>query len=162
MTIRKILFLAIFIVALPLHAEQLTGRVVAISDGDTLTILDSSKKQIKIRLGEIDTPESRQPYGNKAKQELSDLAFDKTVIIDVQATDRYGRTVGRVYVDRIDINAELVRRGAAWVYRKYSRDLDLFDMERDAKLNKRGLWNLPESEQVPPWEWRKNKLKQRK
>lgn len=162
MTIKKLLFLAIFIVALPLHAEQFIGRVVAISDGDTLTVLDKNKKQIKIRLGEIDTPESGQPYGSKAKQELSDLAFGRVVKVTVQHTDRYGRTVGRVYVDRIDINAELVRRGAAWVYRKYSRDLDLFDMERDARLNRRGLWNLPESEHIPPWEWRKSKFKQKK
>ena len=161
MTIRKLLFLAIFIIALPLHAEQLTGRVVAISDGDTLTILDSSKKQIRIRLGEIDTPESRQPYGNKAKQELSDLAFGKTATVEVQAIDRYKRTVGRVYIGDVDVNAELVKRGAAWVYRKYVKDYSLFDLEREAKLNRRGLWKLPEAERVPPWEWRKSKVKQR-
>lgn len=161
MNLRKLLFLAIFIIALPLHAEQLTGRVVAISDGDTLTILDSSKKQIKIRLGEIDTPESRQPYGNKAKQELSDLAFGKTATVEVQAIDRYKRTVGRVYVDRIDINAELVRRGAAWVYSQYADDLLLYSLEHEARLNRRGLWKLPDKERVPPWVWRKQKFKQR-
>ena len=161
MNLKKILFLAIFIIALPLHAEQLTGRVVAISDGDTLTILDRSKKQIKIRLGEIDTPESRQSYGSKAKQELSDLAFGKAVTVEVQAIDRYKRTVGRVYVGEVDVNAELVKRGAAWVYRKYVKDYSLFDLEREARTNKRGLWNLPEAERVPPWEWRKNKVKQR-
>lgn len=161
MNLKKILFLAIFIVALPLQAEQLTGRVVAISDGDTLTILDSSKKQIRIRLGEIDTPESRQPYGNKARQELSDLAFGKTATVEVQAIDRYKRTVGRVYVGEVDVNAELVKRGAAWVYRKYVKDYSLFDLEREARTNKRGLWKLPEAERVPPWEWRKIKVKQR-
>lgn len=161
MTIKKLFFLAIFIIALPLHAEQLTGRVVAISDGDTLTILNSSKKQIKIRLGEIDTPESRQPYGNKARQELSDLAFGKTATVEVQAIDRYKRTVGRVYVGEVDVNAELVKRGAAWVYRRYVKDYSLFDLERDAKLNRRGLWKLPEAERVPPWVWRKQKFKQR-
>lgn len=145
-----------------MQAEQLTGRVVAISDGDTLTILDSSKKQIRIRLGEIDTPESRQPYGNKARQELSDLAFGKTATVEVQAIDRYKRTVGRVYVGEVDVNAELVKRGAAWVYRKYVKDYSLFDLEREARTNKRGLWKLPEAERVPPWEWRKNKVKQRK
>lgn len=67
------------------------------------------------------------------------------------SSDRHGRTVGHIYVNGIDLNAELVKRGAAWVYRKYARDLDLFDMERDAKLNKRRLWSLPEAEQIPPW-----------
>ncbi len=149
--------LTAFLFISPLHATQLTGRVVAISDGDTLTILDASKKQIKIRLGEIDSPESRQPYGNKAKQELSALAFNKTAVVKVQDTDRYGRTVGRVYVDGVDVNAELVKRGAAWVYRKYAKDHSLFDLEYEARTNKRGLWKLPESERVPPWEWRKAK-----
>ncbi|PXV82465.1 thermonuclease family protein [Nitrosomonas eutropha] len=162
MNLKKILFLAIFIVALPLQAEQLTGRVVAISDGDTLTILDSSKKQIKIRMAGIDTPESKQPYGTKAKQELSDLAFGKTATIEVEATDRYKRKVGRVYVNRVNINAEMVKRGAAWVYPQYANDLLLYSLEHEARLNRRGLWKLPDNERVPPWLWRKNKFKQRK
>lgn len=155
MIFRTALLLITFISSFPSQAEQLTGRVVAISDGDTLTILDASKKQIKIRLAEIDTPESRQPYGNKAKQELSELAYNKIAIVEVQDIDRYRRIVGRVYVDGVDVNAELVKRGAAWVYRKYVKDHSLFNLEFEARTNKRGLWKLPESERVPPWEWRK-------
>jgi endonuclease YncB( thermonuclease family) len=104
-----------FILTFPAYSQTITGRVIKISDGDTLTIIDQSKNQIKIRLAEIDTPESRQPYGNKSKQELSRLCFGKDVTIQVQTKDRYGRTVGRIYVDRLDVNAEMIRLGAAWV-----------------------------------------------
>ena len=130
------------ILAGPLLAAEYAGRVVAISDGDTLTLLvpdGASFKQVKVRLGEIDTPESRQPYGQRAKQVLSDLAFGKPARVVVQDTDRYGRTVGRVYVGGTDVNAEMVKQGAAWVYRKYAQDQALYRLEEQAKAAKRGL-----------------------
>ena len=108
----------LLLAALPALALDYTGRVVGISDGDTLTLLTPEKQQIRVRLGEIDTPESRQPYGERAKQALSDLAFGKEARVVVQDTDKYGRTVGRVYVGRVDVNADMVRQGAAWVYRQ--------------------------------------------
>ena len=78
----------------------------------------ASYQQVKVRLGEIDTPESRQPYGQRAKQALSDLAFGQQARVVVQDTDRYGRKVSRVYVGAVDVNAEMIRQGAAWVYRQ--------------------------------------------
>lgn len=159
--IRKIqrLFFLVLLLTLPLQqtveAKDLFGLVVKIADGDTLTILDGQKKQIRVRLAEIDTPESKQTYGNRAKQELSRLVFGKTVSVKVQDTDRYGRTVGRVYVERIDVNAAMVRFGAAWVYRRYAKDPNLFFLESKARENGIGLWSLPESQRTPPWEWRK-------
>ncbi|WP_083398444.1 thermonuclease family protein [Nitrosomonas communis] len=75
--------------------------------------------------------------------------------IKAQDTDRYGRKVARVYKDDIDVNAEMVRLGAAWVYRKYARDQNLYALEKQARQNKVGLWSLPETQQIPPWEWRK-------
>ena len=107
-----------------------------------------------MRLAEIDTPEKGQPYGRRAKEELSSLVFGKTVDVKTQGTDRFGRTIGRVYVDGLDVNAEMVRRGAAWVYRKYAKDQKLYALEEQARRNKVGLWRLPEAERVPPWEWR--------
>jgi len=136
---------------------SISGRVVAVHDGDTLTILDPTHKQIKIRLAEIDTPELGQPYGARAKQELSRLAFGKTAFVDVDGIDRYGRAVGRVIVGTIDLNAELVKRGAAWVYRKYSQDILLLQLEQEAKEASTGLWALPPDQQIPPWEWRRQK-----
>ena len=119
----------------PLLAAEYNGQVVGISDGDTLTLLvpdDARFKQVKVRLGKIDTPESKQPYGERAKQALSDLAFGKPARV-VETTDKYGRTVGRVYVGAVDVNAELVKQGAAWVYRQYLQDPSLRALEAEAK-----------------------------
>jgi endonuclease YncB( thermonuclease family) len=99
---------------LPAGAAELVGKVVGITDGDTLTLL-VGRREVKIRLAEIDTPERRQPYGSRAKEALSKLAFGKRARVVVVDQDRYGWTVGRVYVGDVDVNAELVRRGAAWV-----------------------------------------------
>ncbi len=117
-------------------AADLTGKVVNVHDGDTLTLLSVNKQQVKVRLGEIDTPELAQPFGTKAKQELSDLVFGREVRVVVLETDRYGRTVGRVYVGSTDVNAELVKQGAAWVYRQYLRDQSLLPLEAQAKAAK--------------------------
>ena len=121
----------------------------------TLTLLTAEKQQVKVRLGEIDTPESRQPYGQRAKQALSDLAYNKDARVVVQDTDRYGRTVGRVFVGGVDVNAEMVKQGAAWAYRQYLKDQSLLTLEAEAKAAKRGLWGLPETERCPPWDWRR-------
>ena len=155
---KKIIFLLyvfLFLYSISVQAREFTGRVVAISDGDTITVLDDSKKQIKIRLAEIDTPESAQPYGTRSKQQLSDLVFNKTVTVKVDTTDRYGRSVARVYADDIDVNAMMIELGAAWVYRQYAKDQSLYILEDKAKKAKVGLWSLPETERTPPWEWRK-------
>ena len=157
---RRTLWLYGFLALLsgPLLAAEYTGKVVGISDGDTLTLLvpdGASFKQIKVRLGEIDTPERKQPYGTRAQQTLSELAFNQQARVVVQDTDRYGRTVGRVYVGSLDVNAELVKQGVAWVYRQYLKDQSLLKLEADAKAAKRGLWGLPEAERCPPWDWRK-------
>ena len=139
------------------QGAEYTGKVVGVSDGDTLTLLvpdGASFKQVKVRLGEIDTPESKQPYGERAKQTLSDLAYNKPARVVVQDTDKYGRTVGRVYVGGVDVNAEMIRQGAAWAYRQYLKDQSLLRLEGEAKAAKRGLWALPEAQRMPPWEWR--------
>lgn len=127
--------------------------MVGISDGDTLTCLTAEKRH---RLAEIDTPESRQPYGNRARQALSDMAFQRDVRLNVYETDRYGRTVARVYAGQVDVNAQMVSQGAAWVYRQYNRDKSLLKLEAGARQAKRGLWALPEAQRVAPWEWRRN------
>jgi endonuclease YncB( thermonuclease family) len=153
----RLLFLLAFGVLLsiaPALAEEYTGKVVAITDGDTFTLLLPEKRQVKVRLAEIDTPERRQPYGSRAQQALSDLAFGREARVVVMDYDRWGRAVGRVHVGNVDVNAELVRQGAAWVYRDYARDPALFALENEARKAKRGLWALPEAQQTPPWEWR--------
>lgn len=143
-------------------AQQYTGKVVAISDGDTFTLLTSDKQQIKVRLAEIDTPERAQPYGTRARQALSDLIFSKAVRVIEADTDRYGRLVGHVYVDDIHVNRRMVQGGMAWVYRQYLEDKTLLEDEQKARKDKKGLWGLPNTEQVPPWEWRRGVKTNRK
>lgn len=153
----KLLWLWGLFCLLPVAAAGYTGKVVAISDGDTLTLLTAEQRQIKIRLAEIDTPEKRQPYGNRARQALSELTFGQPARVVVETVDRYGRTVGTVFVDGVNINREMVRVGAAWVYRQYLQDESLLGLEREARAAGRGLWGLPAAERVPPWEWRKSR-----
>tara|TARA_Y100000590_G_scaffold131347_1_gene150068 strand:- start:361 stop:1002 length:642 start_codon:yes stop_codon:yes gene_type:complete len=143
------------------HAEEFTGKVIGISDGDTITILTNNKKT-KIRLAEIDTPEKNQPYGKKAKKALSDFIFGKTIQVEIESIDRYGRTVGKILLNGLDINREMVKAGHAWVYVQYVKDKTLFDLEENARENQLGLWALPESQRIAPWEWRRGKRNMKK
>ena len=145
-----------FVLTSALFAEAITGKVISIADGDTVTIINNSQ-QTKIRLAEIDTPEKNQPYGKKAKQALSDFIFNREVEVEVVTIDRYGRTVGKIFLDNQNINREMVKAGHAWVYVKYAKDKTLFVLEKNAKENQLGLWALPEGERIPPWQWRKNR-----
>jgi endonuclease YncB( thermonuclease family) len=131
-------------------------KVIRVSDGDTVTVQGADGAKRKVRLGEIDSPEHGQPYGDESRRELAGLVAHKYVRLDVQDRDEYGRTVARVWVGSLDVNAEMVKRGAAWAYRKYVRDPKLVPLEREARDAKRGLWALPSSQRVPPWKWRKS------
>jgi endonuclease YncB( thermonuclease family) len=128
-----------------------TGKVVVVVDGDTITEL-RDQEQVKVRLAEIDAPEKAQPFGNKSKQALNDLVHGKQVLVIEQGHDRYKRTIGRVYQDGVDVSAEQIKSGMAWVYRKYSKDASLLPLEDDAKAQRLGLW--AEDEPTSPWVWR--------
>ena len=132
--------------------------VVGVSDGDTVTVLGdfgADRRQQRVRLTEIDTPERRQPWGTRARQALADKVFQRQVRIASQGEDRYGRLLGRIYLDDRDINREMVREGHAWVYRQYSSDIWLLQDEQAARDSQAGLWSLPDAQRVPPWEWRR-------
>jgi endonuclease YncB( thermonuclease family) len=135
------------------HAE-FTGKVIAVADGDTLTVL-LDERQIRVRLLEIDAPEKAQAFGDRSKQSLSELCFGKPARLEGNTKDRYGRTLARVYCDGIDANAEQVRRGMAWVFDRYVTDRNLYGVQDEARQAKRGLW--VDTEPVPPWEWRRAK-----
>lgn len=130
------------------------GKVVSIADGDTLTILVDAR-QIKVRLAEIDTPERGQPYGQRARKTLGNLVFGETVRVEFVDWERYGRMVGRVHLDGLDVNAEMVRQGYAWAYRKYLTDPRILELEHEARMGRRGLWGGDSN--VPPWEWRRGR-----
>ena len=145
----------------PALAAQLQGRVVGVSDGDTITLLTEEQRQFKVRLSGIDAPEKKQAFGNFAKQTLSRQVFGRPVIVEWSKTDRYGRIVGRIEINGTDVNLEQVREGSAWVYTQYLKELPAADRqryleaEREAKEERRGLWRDREPE--PPWEWRRER-----
>ncbi|HWA12266.1 MAG TPA: thermonuclease family protein [Burkholderiales bacterium] len=145
----------------PALAAQLQGRVVGVSDGDTITLLTGERRQYKIRLSGIDAPEKKQAFGNVAKQTLSRQVFGRPVVVEWSKTDRYGRIVGRIEVDGADVNLEQVREGSAWVYTQYLKELPAqdrkryLDAEQQAKEERRGLWR--DSDPEPPWQWRRER-----
>jgi endonuclease YncB( thermonuclease family) len=142
-------------------ADTLIGTVVAVADGDTITVLDDQQAQHKVRLMGIDCPEKAQPFGQNAKQSLSDLLFGRSVNVEWQKLDRYERIVGKVMVNGQDANLEQIRRGMAWHFKKYDREQEPLDRatysqaEIEARMGYRGLWSEPEP--IPPWDWRKSK-----
>lgn len=149
---------ALLILLLPLAAiaqraaTTITGKVIGVTDGDTITVLDSEKHQVKIRLEGIDAPESGQPFGTQAKKALSEKAFGKEVTIKETGKDKYGRTLGHVYVGKLHVNRELVAEGFAWHYKEFNRDADLATAENEARAAKRGLWR--DDVPTPPWDFR--------
>ena len=151
----------IIILALALSSPawaDFTGDVVGVADGDTITVLDADKVQHKIRLTGIDAPEKKQPFGNRSKQSLSDMVFNKIVTVETDKRDRYGRELGKVLAGGKDVNLEQVRAGLAWHYKAYERTQSAADRqayaaaENEAKAAKRGLWVV--ADPTPPWEWR--------
>jgi len=143
------------------YADVLYGRVVGVADGDTVTVLDESRHQHKIRLVGIDAPEKKMPFGNRSKQFLSDLVFDRQVQVEYSKKDRYGRTVGKIIVGGVDADLAQVKAGMAWHYKKYQLEQSIEDRaayaqaEEEARMSRRGLWN--DADPVPPWDWRKRK-----
>lgn len=153
-------FHSISLSAKPSKKSQITGKVVSVIDGDTLKVLHDNRTE-KIRLSGIDCPEKKQPFGQKAKQFASDLAFNKVVTVVFSKKDRYGRILGEVLLpDNKILNNELVTAGFAWWYRKYSKDKRLELLEAEARKEKRGFWSNPNP--TPPWEWRKHKRSKKK
>lgn len=140
----------------PAFAETFEARVVGVSDGDTLTLLTPNKKQVKVRLIEIDAPEKKQAFGQQSKKSLSDLCFRKTVQAVVKGKDKYRRSLVRLYCDGVDANAEQVRRGMAWAFQKYLTDQSIADLEKEARNKKIGLWADPNP--VAPWYFRHPKI----
>ena len=132
------------------------ARVVAVKDGDSIVVVrGGAGSEEDIRIHGIDAPERGQPWSRRAREALSQRVLGKEVRINAVTIDRYGRTVGEVYADDVCVGCELLREGHAWVYRRYTESKVLLALEAEARAARRGLWSLPEAEQVPPWEWRR-------
>ena len=134
------------------EGSWITGRVVGVHDGDSITLLVEGNRQLKVRLESIDAPELGQEYGNNAKAALSELVFGKTVQVYATGQDKYGRMLGWVYVSKLNANLELVRRGFAWNYVEYSKNRELAQAETQARAQKAGLWH--DWKPMAPWDWR--------
>jgi micrococcal nuclease len=159
--------------SLSLSAAEIIGKVIAVSDGDTITVLAPGDRPTKVRLAGIDAPERAQPFGQKSRQHLADLVFGKEVRVSVVDKDRYGRIVGIVYVPKpipngeiiIDVDLAQIESGHAWAYRDYLRGLPAgkagryVAAEKDAKEKRQGLWTDKSPE--PPWQYRKEQRNRR-
>ena len=146
----------------------LQGKVVRVADGDTLTVLDATNTQHKVRLANIDTPESGQgkkrpgqPYSNAAKKALEQFVAAKTLELECFEQDRYGRNICQIPLGQINgqsgtVNEALVAQGLAWAYTgsngRYLRDKGLIDVQAQAQAQQRGLWSQPNP--IAPWQWR--------
>ena len=134
--------------------NNIPGIVTKVYDGDTLT-LQNNNGIYKIRLSGIDAPERRQAYGNVSRNHLYNMVRNKFVYAAVHDKDRYGRYVAKIIVDNTDINAEMLKTGLAWHYKRYDKNPEYARLEQEAKQNRRGLWM--EKNPIPPWIYRKTK-----
>ena len=129
-------------------------RVIGIKDGDTVVLLTAAKTEITVRLSEIDAPERKQAFGTVSRTFLSDLIFGKEVKLEKLGTDRYGRTLGFIYLrNGTNVNLEMIKNGMAWQYEKYSKSAVLKKAQASAKSMSIGLWRDPNP--VAPWEFRR-------
>ena len=157
---KSLLYLALLL-SPSVNAENFTGKIVGVADGDTVTLLDNSNTQYKIRLSGIDAPEKKQAFGQRSKQNLSDLVFSKTVDADCTKKDRYQRWICKIIVNGIDVNLQQIKDGMAWHYKAYQKeqseiDRDVYsDAEEVARVVNKGLWS--DTEPQAPWNFRRLK-----
>lgn len=152
--LRHLLALLLVMQVMPVSsAEIITGRVVAVHDGDTVTLATGwVSNKTKIRLAQIDAPESAQAFGQESRRSLYDMVYGKNVNVSVETLDKDGRTVGTIFLSSFDVNREQIRRGMAWAYRQYLHDQSLLQVEDQARRSRVGLWS--DANPMPPWVFR--------
>ena len=154
-TMKKISLL-FFLIFFPLYSAEITGKVIAVSDGDTISVLDDlDKGRFRIRLDKIDAPEKKQAFGGRSKQYLSSLIFGRQVKIRYRKIDSYGRISGIVYYNGTEINLKMVQEGFAWHYSYYDKTPAYIEAELLARTKKKGLWQDPQA--VDPRTFRRNR-----
>lgn len=161
MLFRASAWLVALLLACPVWADTLLGRVVAVADGDTVTVVSRDNARHTIRLSGIDAPERNQPFGAESREHLVGLALNKDAVVEFHKEDRFGRLVGKVLIAGNDVNLALVRAGLAWQYKDYQSEQSLVDRTRYAaeefvaRASGRGLWS--DGSAIPPWDWRRNR-----
>lgn len=149
-----LILLFLLLSSLNLGSSTIKGKVIKITDGDSITILTNANRQVKIRLNGIDCPERGQDFGTKAANLTKKLCTGKIVIVDSIGTDRYRRVLGVVWVDTVNVNEELMRNGLAWRY-KYNKSEHYLQLEQKARKQKLNIWSMKNP--VAPWDFRKQK-----
>ena len=148
--------LLLFLICAFANAQTFSGKVIAIKDGDTVVVLDAENTQTTLRLAEVDCPEKAQAFGTRAKQFTSEAVYLKQVKYEVTDTDRYGRSIAKIYYDDNKyLSAEIIKNGFGWQYKQYSTSKLLARLEQEARTNKKGLWVDPNP--VYPSDFRKSK-----
>ena len=143
-----------YLLACVAFGREITGKVMRVSDGDTLWVSDSLGRH-KVRLNRIDAPESDQEYGKESAAHLKSLVGGKTVRVEYDNLDQYGRILGIIFLGDTDINLQMVRDGCAWHYRHFDKMQSYADAENEARAAKRGLWASGDA--INPYLWRKSK-----
>ena len=136
-----------------LSAQTYTGTVVFIKDGDTF-VFQTESGSLTVRMQGIDAPEKDQPFGQESKAFLMQYK-DRKGSLQTFGVDKYGRTLGVLFVDNENVNYLSVLNGASWHYEQYSSDKKLAEAEKSAREGKKGLWK--DNNPTPPWEWRHKK-----
>lgn len=157
MTKHIISILCLLSVCFSLYSKELRGRIVRVSDGDTVVLLDSTNTQHRIRLDGIDCPEKGQPFGRKATDFVKNLAAGKQAVVYWDKKDRYGRILGYLIVDGVNVNKELLKNGLAWHYKHFNQDKELAELEQQAKDKKLNIWS--DKNPIEPYQWRKSNRK---
>ena len=137
------------------NVTMITGTVVRVADGDTFTLLMDDNTTVRVRLYGIDCPERGQPYSRAATNHLKTLLEEGNVKVKEMDIDRYGRTVGMVYVGPINVNESLLANGFAWHSKAFDGNPAWAALEEDARAQRLGLWSQPNA--LAPWDWRKRK-----
>ncbi|WP_244178536.1 thermonuclease family protein [Gilliamella bombi] len=146
----------LFFLSNTLVYADFNGKVVKVIDGDTVDILTIKKQKIRVRLLDIDAPESKQAYGNVSRKYLASLIAGKNVFVKENKKDIYKRTLGTIFLNKVNINAKMVEKGYAWAYRYkgVANNKIMVKLETRAKQNKKGLWK--DKHPIAPWDFRHN------
>ena len=158
---RRLALSVILVLAANASAATITGRVTAVSDGDSFILVDAQRRSIRVRIQGVDAPERRQGFSYASKQSLSKMIYRRDVVVNVDKADQYGRVVGTVMVEGRDAGLEQIRAGFAWFYTHYANEMPpvvrtvYIAAQREAKSARRGLWS--ENDPTPPWRFRRER-----
>ena len=146
--------------SLALNAQTIQGKVVRVADGDTITVLDATNTQNKVRLNKIDAPEKSQAFGEVSRKHLASMVAGNVVKVEWTKKDKYGRILGDISIGTTNVNLRMVQDGLAWHFKAFDNTKEFAQAEIEARSKKIGLWK--DANPIPPWEFRKSKKEKSK